>query len=122
MKLDYSKIKHLQTKYGLSDRAMAKKIGMSNTGYTKMIRNHSCSVETLVHIAEFFKKPLLYFFEGDTENYSENPDNILNCPECNKKNFRIDELKMELDTLRLKYIKSLEELSYKRGESVANSA
>ena len=122
MKLDYSKIKHLQTKYGLSDRAMAKKIGMSNTGYTKMIRNHSCSVETLVYIAEFFKKPLLYFFEGDTENYSEDPDNILSCPEFNKKNYRNDELKLELDALRLKYIKSLEELNYQRGETVANSA
>jgi transcriptional regulator with XRE-family HTH domain len=122
MKLDYSKIRYLQSKHGLSDRAMAKKIGMSNTGYVKMINNHSCSVETLVYISEVFKKPLLYFFEGDTENYSEDPDNVLSCPECQKKNNRINELKLELDNLRLKYIKSLEDLNYKGGESVADSA
>lgn len=116
MKLDYSKIKSLQNRHELSDREMAKRIGMSNTGYSKMMAKESCTVKTLVNISEAFQKPLYYFFEVENRNQTDEAQiTLYSCPDCDKRekqikeqNEKIDRLENELD-LHKKIIRSQQE-------------
>ena len=130
MKLDYSKIKLLEKSMN-SERAMASKIGMSAPGYSKMMKNRSCKVETLVTIAKAFNKPLMYFFEiEDEKNVMYEPGvEIYSCPDCLPRVKKIREqekeiykLKDKLSDLNEKYTSCLEQLLGKKGQQSKNSA
>lgn len=107
--MNYNKIKELQQQKKVSNRKIAKAIGMSDVGYGKMLENNSCDVETLEAIATFFKIPVSYFFDNeDLNQLQEKVENYkitrIDCIECIKKQKTIDELTLERDALRVELI------------------
>lgn len=117
--MNYNKIKILQEQEKVSNRKIAKEIGMSDVGYGKMLDKKSCDVATLEAIARFFKVSVSYFFDEDEKQ----PDVNELCPDCNQKQKEIDKLKEENTEIKNKYIECLEQLARGLGGSqVANSA
>lgn len=118
MQLDYTKFKTLQNSRELSDRGMAKVIGMTSTGYVKMLQKKSCSVSTLVRISAEFNKPLEYFFDKDDNQANEKGEDYtikkIDCLECIAKQKKLDQLEKERDEFRAKYIECLEDLAGKK--------
>jgi hypothetical protein len=98
--------------------------GMSGTGYDKMIKKQTCTVETLEKFAEYFKISLAFFFDESTVpkavkqvgnnnifyTRGESSDNVLKDFDSNS-NYRIKELEHEL-----KLVKSEKNLLYKQIE------
>jgi transcriptional regulator with XRE-family HTH domain len=117
--LNYSKIKILQEQNKVSNRKIAKVIGMSDVGYGKMLEKKSCDVATLEAIARFFKVPVAYFFY-ENENP---PDTSEPCSDCNQKQKEIDKLKEDNIEIKNKYIECLEQLNKRLGgDHIAHSA
>jgi transcriptional regulator with XRE-family HTH domain len=71
--MNYSKIEYLRKENKVTIPELAEKIGMSKSGFEKMMRERSCKVSTLESIAAYFCKPIVYFFdEDDTKEYPKN--------------------------------------------------
>lgn len=105
-KMNYNRIRDLlkQTKVDRTD--FYQYVGMSEVGFNKMMRVESCKVSTLEAIAEYFNKPIEYFFY--TENYQVKIDtNVLAEPEnvaylrniINQKNEIIEQQKSMLELI-----------------------
>lgn len=58
-----SKLKELRIENGLTQQALAEKLGISRVNYTRYETNASCpDYDTLVALADFFDVPLDYIF------------------------------------------------------------
>ena len=81
------KIKKLCEKRKIGIKDLALKIDMSPSGFYSALNENSLRVDKLLLIAEFFEKPIFYFFDEDPPiNIISEPDikykrKIL-CPEC----------------------------------------
>ena len=53
--MKYSKIEELRMLKNISIRKIAKELEMSDTGYTRMIQNETCTVSVLERIANYFQ-------------------------------------------------------------------
>lgn len=71
--MKYSKIEELRMLKNISTRRIAKELEMSDTGYTRMIQNETCTVSVLEKIAKYFDVPITTFLEErETKIYAEN--------------------------------------------------
>lgn len=76
--MKYSKIEDLRISNKISIRKMARELEMSDSGYSRMIENETCSVSVLERIANYFKLPITYFFdEKELKVYAENSSHLL---------------------------------------------
>ncbi len=104
--MHYNKIRLLQEREKVSNRKIARAIGMSDVGYAKMLEKESCDVTTIEAIANFFKLPVSYFFDVEIEKAQtkktlrEDNTRITECIECKEKQKRIEEQKEEIRKLR----------------------
>jgi len=114
--MDYNNVWSLINKANLSKRAIAKIIGMTGTGFDKMMDNRTMTVEVLEKIAIYFKVPLTTFFSTEDSIHtitapkaSEN-----GCLKCIEKEKRIEDLTREVRKgeemieVQGKYIRTLE--------------
>ncbi len=67
--MNYSKLQLLISKENLS-LAKAGRIGSfkSGTGFREMMKNKTMTVITLENLADYFKKPIAYFFDQESVN------------------------------------------------------
>lgn len=72
--MNYNKIEYLRKEKKVSLPEFSASIGMSKSGFEKMMREKTCKVSTLEAIADYFSKPILYFFDDrqDVKAYYEN--------------------------------------------------
>lgn len=110
-----NKIENLRTIKKISQTDFAKKIGMTQTGYSQMIKNNDLKVSTLQKIAEILEKPVSYFFDEKEQYTSDYSGNKLiatgngknhveinnSLKECEKEN---EYLKKEIEHLKNKII------------------
>lgn len=84
--MNYSKLRQLQKMNKISNREISVVVGLTDTGYGKMLENETCTVSTLEKIANYFKVPVSYFFDEQKPlTYAENErSNVANepCPFC----------------------------------------
>lgn len=120
MKFDALRTRQLiEKEHSLS--GFAKLIGTSHTGIIGGIKNSTLKIDTLIKIAEYFNKPIEYFFTSDYENKhrpqesTEPKITTYSCPDCISKQKKIDEIESELKEITRKYILALEQLQDKRG-------
>lgn len=65
--VNYNKLWSLINQINLSQNAAARMIGMSSTGFKQMMDRQTMPVSVLEKFAEYFNKPVSYFF--DEEDY-----------------------------------------------------
>jgi len=99
--LNYNKLTDLQLKHKVSDRKMAKVIGMTGVGYRKMVDNKTCTVEALEKILIEFNKPIWYFFDEQDNIINEPKAECKNncCELCREKDKQIEGLKADKEEL-----------------------
>jgi len=69
------KIKKLLESKEISASRFCKKIGVTESGYTYMIKNESMKLKTLYKISEVLQVPVSYFFdESEVSNVGSGPD------------------------------------------------
>ncbi len=97
-----SRIEDLRNKSGLNQVDFCKKIGLTKNGYKGALDRNDFKVSTLRAIADFFKVPIVYFFDEENETIT-NQENLVNEPSVNYG------LRRENDILRDR-IKDLEKI------------
>lgn len=76
MKLAVDKIESLINKSGNSKSGFAKIIGLTHTGLISGLKNSTLKIKSLIKIAEYFNKPIEYFFDEKLSN--EEKSSIIN--------------------------------------------
>lgn len=66
--MNYNKIRELVVDKRLSLRKLAMKVGMTQPGFMRMLKNESMTVETLERVAAALKVPISEFFEPGEAN------------------------------------------------------
>ena len=97
-----SRIEDLRNKSGLNQVDFCEKIGLTKNGYKGALDRNDFKVSTLTAIADFFKVPIVYFFDEENET-NIGQENIVNEPSVNYG------LRRENDILRDR-IKDLEKI------------
>lgn len=96
--LNYEIIKKLLSENFHSNEHFYKKIDLTRVGYNRMIDNKSMKVETLEKIAQYFEKPIAFFFNEVTNERVEDEDKRLLIDFLKKENA---ELKKEIERLKM---------------------
>lgn len=73
--MNYSTIKTLMLENKVTVRRMCKEIGVTESGFWKMLKNGSVKTSTLEKIAQVLEIPVTYFFE-DAQQISKPPSQI----------------------------------------------
>lgn len=124
--MNYNKIRSLQKTNKVSNREIATEIGMSDTGYGKMLDNETCDIKTIEKIAKYFRVSVSFFFdEKDSIVYpSIEKLNVIEdgCGMCTVKDAEISKLKSDLMAIKDKYIYLLEYGEAKKENGPQNSA
>lgn len=104
--LNYNKIKSSMNFGDSKNSELIKYIGINQSTFYDKLKRKSFTPNELEKIAEFFNKPISYFFDRDEPDYVHEPKNnyeinrsvnCTNCPECISKQKEIDALKKALD-------------------------
>lgn len=66
MKMNYSKLKGLIESNNFTIRKFCAKVGITESGYYRMIENRSMKIDTLEKMSEILQVPLSVFFEEGT--------------------------------------------------------
>lgn len=61
--MNYAKIETLLSQKGVSKMKFYEAVGLTHTGFSKMIKNETITVDTLEKIAAYFNIPVFTFFE-----------------------------------------------------------
>ena len=120
---NFNKIQSL-IHYGDSNVSeIAKSLKIPYTTLKSKLKANSWSPEDIEKIAEFFNKPIAYFFDKEELSIAnESSSEYRRCPECERKQIEIEKLRDERDDIYRRYIECLEELCGKKGNSIKNSA
>lgn len=131
MKFDSNKVFSLINKRENSLSGFALKIGMSHTGLRAGLVKESLGVKKLIRIAEYFNKPIEYFFENNTEFdtiedissiYKMDPTSLnknkCTNPECFDEKRILNKQKMELlEENRILHKEKIKWLEEQKGET-----
>ena len=124
--LNYSKIESNINFHKDGKKKLAKYIGIATSTFYDKLKKKNFTPDELEKIADFFDKPIAYYFDKED---NENNDNHKPCLDCEEKQKEIDKLKAcieklwkEKDEVYRKYTECLEELLGKKGNSIKNSA
>lgn len=123
--LNLNKIESDINKHNLTDSDIAKILGKAYTTINNKRKRESnrWTPDELEKIADFFKRPISYYFDKDESNLAnESSVEYRRCPECEKKQREIEKIRNERDDIYRRYVECLEELCGKKGNSVKNSA
>lgn len=130
--LNYNKIKSSMNFGDSKNSELIKFMGINQSTFYDKLKRKSFTPNELEKIAEFFKRPISYYFDREEPDYVHEEKanyeinrsiNYTNCPDCIKKQKEIEKLRQENDALKDKYIECLEKLNTsKGGKQVANSA
>jgi len=120
--LNYNKIHSAINFDRTSKTKLAEYIGIAHTTLRSRLDRENLTPEDVEKIAEFFKKPIAYFFDKEGKEVGvESIKGSIKCKECEKKdeeikrlNIKIGEINAELSELYKKYSRALEELQGKR--------
>jgi transcriptional regulator with XRE-family HTH domain len=102
--MNYSKIRQLQKMNKVSNREISVVVGLTDTGYGKMLENETCTVSTLEKIATYFKVPVSYFFDLEEKPQAYKPIETKvdvaedGCPFCRLKDDVIASQKETIET------------------------
>jgi len=77
--MEYRKLEKLRKEKKVTYEELANYLGMSRPGFSKMIKNKTCTVEQLEKLADFFNVSILWFF--DSENLASEPKAVYNSSE-----------------------------------------
>jgi len=96
--MDYNNVWSLINKAEKSKRSMAKIVGMSGQGFSKMMENKTMTIEVLEKIADHFKLPITHFFdtEDSTITFTAPKASETGCLKCIEKEKRIEDLTREV--------------------------
>lgn len=96
--MDYNNVWSLINKANLSKRAMAKIIGMTGTGFDKMMDNKTMTVDVLEKVATYFKVPLTTFFSTEDSSLMITAPKAseTDCLKCIDKEKRLEDLTREV--------------------------
>lgn len=108
--MEYKKLEIIQDWKKLTDQEMGDIVGISNSGYRKMINKKSCRVDYLEKIARYFEIPLMWFWEP-LRSEKEDPSKI-SWKECRNADCILEKekLKIENEDLRAENKKLLDTL------------
>jgi len=116
--LNISKI-HSLLNYGDSNIAqISRGIKIPYTTLKSKIKADSWTPDDIEKLADYFKKPITYFFDRDEmEVVNESSPGYNRCVNCEEKQKEINRLRAEKDDLFQKYTECLEELLGKKREA-----
>ena len=113
--LNVSKIQGLITKGENNPSIVSRGTGINYRTLKSKIDSGSWTANDVEVLADFFKKPITYFFDKEELNVAHEPEKDgIKCRECISKQKTIDDLTAERDSFRNKYIECLEELAGKK--------
>lgn len=117
--MDYDKLESLINKTdGVSQTSLAKEIGASHQKLIYQIKNQCLSIENLELIANFFEKPISYFFDMNPKylaqnlktnqvhaadkitNYIKSGPNCKKCPILDEMRHELEDAKRDKETFR----------------------
>lgn len=115
--MNYNKLQFLITKNDLSFEKAARISGFkSGVGFKQMMQNKTMNVAALERLADYFKKPIAYFFDQE-EGQSYNLNEPQEAYGSNYKNKYIEMLEKDNEALR----KAIDKLSNNPGYEEAKS-
>jgi transcriptional regulator with XRE-family HTH domain len=105
--LDLNKIKELLKNKNIASKQFAIELGITESGFHKIIRENTTTIKTLKKISDLLNVPVEYFFVNDKNN--NEIKNMKNPVKSNDTLSEIQQLKYEISNLQKKYITILEE-------------
>ena len=124
--LNYNKIESSINFNRTPKTVIAKYLGIAESTLRNRLERKNLTPNDVAKLAEFFNKPIAYYFDKED---NDNNDNHKPCLDCEEKQKEIEKLKAcieklwkEKDEVYRKYTDCLEELLGKKGNSVKNSA
>lgn len=103
--LNNNKIESLINSGEFNPAIVSRVTGINYQSLISKIKTGSWSPNDVEKIADFFKKPISYFFDREEMNQtSEHEMKNINCLECIKKQKTIDEITIERDLLRVELL------------------
>lgn len=121
--LNINKIESLINKEESNASIVSKNTGINYQTLKSKLKSGFWSAEEVEILADYFKKPITYFFDKEESNLANESSAVYGrCLECERKQKEIDKIREERDDIYRRYVECLEELCGKKGNSVKNSA
>lgn len=124
--LNYNKIESSINFNRTPKTVIAKYLGIAESTLRNRLERKNLTPNDVARLAEFFNKPIAYFFDLEDSEHNEHPENCLECEEKQKEIEKlkacIEKLWKEKDEVYRKYTDCLEVLLGKKGNSIKNSA
>lgn len=111
MKRNLKIIKQIAWQKGISIKTLAEKVGLSENGLHRLIRDNNTKMDTIQNIAEILEAPLEYFYDIDSVYFEAKTENIVLTPKSNEFLNKLEDEKQKL--LRIIEERDLEILELK---------
>ena len=116
--LNYSKITSIINFHRTAKVKLAEYLQIGESTLRDRLKKENLTPDDVAGIAEYFNKPMTYFFDKDDNQANEKGEDYtikkIDCLECIAKQKKLDQMEKERDEFRDKYIECLEDLAGKK--------